>query len=267
MAFHEFVKSIMLAERRYYTDEASYIMNIFDCGAERNSSHFTNLRMLHALALRRGEATREGLGYVDVSKLVSMSEDVFDNREDVLRSLDRLVGRQLIEANTRSTDTVAGASHVRITSAGWYYSRFLVRAFSYLDLVMQDTPLNDAEVERRLRNMVQEVDNLGDREDQKLERMKVRFSRVRTFLEYLELEENREYWTFDLSHKGGIFNSSFVPVIREQVEREISWIERRLAENRELEVDDIPLGTDGLEVFESDSDLEEGTGLPASSAK
>src|SRR5947208_1786757 len=32
VAFHEFVKSIMLAERRYYKDESSQIINIFESG-------------------------------------------------------------------------------------------------------------------------------------------------------------------------------------------------------------------------------------------
>jgi hypothetical protein len=102
VAFHEFVKSIMLGDRRYYRDQASAIMNVFDCGAERNSSHFTCLRIIYALSLRRGESTREGQGFVEIAQLVSASEDVFDNREDVLRSLNRLVIKQLIEADTKS---------------------------------------------------------------------------------------------------------------------------------------------------------------------
>jgi hypothetical protein len=92
----------MLGDRRYYRDQASAIMNVFDCGAERNSSHFTCLRIIYALSLRRGESTREGQGFVEIAQLVSASEDVFDNREDVLRSLNRLVIKQLIEADTKS---------------------------------------------------------------------------------------------------------------------------------------------------------------------
>lgn len=113
--------------------------------------------------------------------------------EEITRGLlTRLASRQLIETNTKSTETIAGASHVRVTSAGWYYSRFLVRAFSYLDLVLQDTPLNDAAVELSLRTYVDQVDNLSDREDQKLERVQVRFCRVREFLDYLQKEEQQE---------------------------------------------------------------------------
>lgn len=63
VAFHEFVKSIMLGERRYYKDQASAIMNVFDCGSERNSSHFTCLRIIRALfcSTRRMEPRGSGL--------------------------------------------------------------------------------------------------------------------------------------------------------------------------------------------------------------
>lgn len=175
-----------------------------------------------------------------------MSEDIFDNREDLLRALNRLISRQLIESNTKSTDTISGASHVRVTSGGWYYSRFLVKSFSYLDLVLQDTPLDDAAVERKLREYVDKVDNLSDREDQKLERVEIRFSRVREFLDYLQREEEREQKEFDLARRAEIWSEPFVPKIRSQVEQEIGWIERRLRENREKYAQDIK--------FESDAD-------------
>lgn len=252
VAFHEFVKSIMLGERRYYKDDASSIMNLFDCGAERNSSHFTSLRVIRALLLRRGESTREGQGFAEIGQLLSIGEDVFDNREDLLRCLTRLVARQLIETNTKSIDTIAGASHVRVTSAGWYYSKFLVRAFSYLDLVLQDTPLNDATVERSLRAQVDRVDNLADREDQKLERMQVRFGRVRDFLDYLQREEALEEREFDLVKRGGIWAEPFTLQIRDQIEREISWIELRLRENRERYAEDVRFEMEPDETDEMD---------------
>ena len=39
VAFHEFVKSIMLGDRKYYKESESPVMNLYDCGADRNSSH------------------------------------------------------------------------------------------------------------------------------------------------------------------------------------------------------------------------------------
>ncbi len=81
---------------------------------------------------------------------------------------------------------------MRVTSAAWYYSRFLVKSFAYLDLVLQDRPINSGSVVRNLKSQVEEVDNLPDREDQKLDRMAVRFARVREFLDYLQREEEGE---------------------------------------------------------------------------
>jgi hypothetical protein len=259
VAFHEFVKSIMLGERRYYRDEASPILNVFDCGSGRNASHFTSLRIIRALSARRGESTREGQGYVEIMQLVGMSEDVFDNREDTVRSLNRLVARQLIEANTKSTDSITDASHVRVTSSGWYYSRYLVRSFAYLDLVLQDTPMNDPNVEHALRKAVYDVDNLSDWDEQKLPRMQVRFDRVRKFLEYLSEEEEVEQTQFQLSTLGGIWAEPFVPGIAERIEDEIAWIERRLRENRERFVEDIQMRAeadepDPLDIPETDDE-------------
>ena len=118
VAFHEFVKSIMLGDRKYYKESASPVMNLFDCSADRNSSHFTGLRILRFLLSRRGETSREGQGYYEIARLVSALEDVFDNREDVIRALNKMVDRQLLEVNTRSTESIDGASHARVTSRG-----------------------------------------------------------------------------------------------------------------------------------------------------
>jgi hypothetical protein len=174
VAFHEFVKSIMLGDRRFYRESQSPIMNVFDCGSEKNSSYFTTLRLLRLLLGHRGETTPEGQGYLALGRTVALFEDVFDNREDLLRILNRLITRQLVETNTRSTESIEGASHIRITSAGWYYVRYLVPSFAYLDLVLQDTPLDDRAVERHLRESVDLVDHLSAREEEKLQRMNIR---------------------------------------------------------------------------------------------
>jgi hypothetical protein len=248
VAFHEFVKSVTLGERRYYKDRASAILNVFDCGSERNASHFTSLRIMRALLSRRGEWNREGQGFVEIAHLVSTSEDIFDNREDLLRCLDRLVVRQLVEANTKSTESISGASHVKVTSAGWYYSRFLVRSFAYLDLVLQDTPINSSSVVQELKSQVEEVDNLSDREDEKLARMTVRFTRVRKFLDYLQREEEGEQTRFALRMRGGAWAEAFVVPIRRQIDTQIAWIERRLKENRERFIDDVKIESEGEDV-------------------
>jgi hypothetical protein len=120
-----------------------------------------------------------------------------------------------------------------------------------------ETPLDDSKVEEALRAYVYEVDNLSDREDQKLDRMRVRFSRVRAFLAYLLKEENNEQARFGLQEQGGIWAAPFIPAISDQIEREIAWIQRRVEQNREKYAEDIRIqldDTESPEIILADSD-------------
>lgn len=238
VGFHEFVKSVMLASRKYYKEEQSPILNVFDCGAYKNSSNFTALRILNVLLSYQGQASREGQGYIEIARLLSSFEDIFDNTEDFIITLNRLLQGQLVEVNTRSTESITGASHVRVTSAGWYYSRYLVRSFCYLDLVLQDTPLSDSQVAQQLKQSVYLVDNLYDREEDKVERVEERFRRVEYFLDYLKREEDLERSHFQLDTVAGSLGQPITDPIREQYERERDWIRTRIVENRERYADD-----------------------------
>jgi hypothetical protein len=250
VAFHEFIKSIMLGDRRYYKEEHSPVMNLYNAGAEKNSSHFTHWRIIKMLYSRRGASSSEGNGYVPLSELISIFENVFNNRGDVIAALNRLVKRQLIEANTRSTESVAGASHVRATSAGWYYVYFLAKKFAYLDLVLQDTPLSSEETEAFLRQSVFEVDNLQDREEEKMQRLAVRFARVEKFLDYLKKEEDFDRSEFNLDHASGVFAERIVPSIEASYRQDKAWIERRIRENRERYAEELPYQVDSTEALE-----------------
>ena len=237
VAFHEFQKSVILEDRAYYKEDESPILNLFNCSSERNSSHFTGLRLLSLLLSHRSESNPEGRGYVDLGRAVGLFADAFDNVRDLSITLDRLLSKQLIEVNTRATHTVAGASHVRITAAGWYYLRYLARTFAYLDLVLQDTPLNDDKLERYLRQSVYDVNNLADKEQEKYERMQVRFNRTQNFLNYLMEEEQREAKIFNLTGLPNPLSTIFVKDIIRTVQSDRDYIEQRL---REGDLEDAP---------------------------
>ena len=240
VAFHEFLKSVMLQDRAYYKEEQSPILNVFNCTGERNASHFTSLRLLTLLLDHRGETSPEGRGYVELSRVIGFFADTFDNVQDVTTTLNRLVARQLVEANTRSPSTVLGASHVRVTAAGWYYARHLIHKFAYLDLVLQDTPFDDSEMERSLRQSVYEVNNLADRETEKEERMRVRFDRTQRFLDYLNAQEKDEFDRFDMALLPAPLSTRFLPTIQDHYSSEREYIERRLREGRLEDAPDEP---------------------------
>ncbi len=192
----------------------------------------------------RGEPTAEGRGYVDLSRMIFEFDELMSDQDDFIATINRLLSRNLVEANTRATDSVEGASHVRITSAGWYYIRYLASSFAYLDLVLQDTPINDAGVEKRLRDSVYQVNNLPDSEEHKLERVRARFNRVEIFVDYLAGEEAQERATFALKGLTTPIAEPIMDVLRTHLEEEERWIDKRILENRERYWEEVVKTTD-----------------------
>lgn len=255
VAFHEFLRSIMLGERYYYKESYSTILNLFECGQEKNSSHFTSLRILSILNLHRSESTKLGDGFYEINKILSIFEDVFNNKQDFIKSLHRLVARQLVETNTKIIETIASSTHIRITSSGWYYLKFLVNSFAYLDLVFQDTPINDSETVKYLFESMKKVNNLSDPEEDKISRMDERFKRVGIFLDYLNKEEQQEIEKYYLKGKTGVIYSSFVPTIIESFMVQKNWISGRVKENKEKYDEEYTI-IDANEILISDEEEE-----------
>ena len=238
VAFHEFIRSIMLGERMYYKEAFSSIANIFECGQEKNSSHFTSLRILTILDSHRTESSKEGEGFYEITKILSIFEDTFNNKLDFLKSLNRLVNRQLVETNTKIFESITGSTHIRLTSAGWYYLKYLVNSFAYLDLVFQDTPINDESTLRVLVESIKKVGNLSDPEEDKVAKMEERFKRITTFLKYLEQEEQKEFNSYYFEGKTGLIYSTFLPSMWEAFNGQKEWILDRLKGNKEKYADE-----------------------------
>jgi hypothetical protein len=200
--FHEFAKSVILGEYRYYKESRSYIGNLFDVTSARNASHFTSLRLL---SLLNNAKNREGAaeGFIPLQDVISAFADTFDNEEDCVQTVRRLMrlNRQLVELDTRRTESLDGASLIRITSAGAYYFDYLVNAFSYLDLVWQDTPFTERAICEVIARTIQRVDLIQ------------RIERVDIFLSYLDRQEKDE-----LKDRGLVgeheLHGPFIPRIR-----------------------------------------------------
>ena len=238
VAFHEFAKSIILGDRRYYRDSQSKILNVFDCGQERNSSHFTSIRLLALLLSHVTETSYEGRGFVTLEDVFNSFLDVFDNEQDLDRTTKRLLRKHLIELDTRSTSSLEGARFMRISSAGWYYFKYLIRAFAYLDLVFQDTPIDDQNVARTLAKYILDVDDIPETQDFMDERLSLRFERVGKFLDYLSKEEEKEREKFALHKHKTIIGEEILPGLLKQFYSERAWIEKRIREKTEQQPDD-----------------------------
>ncbi len=238
VAFHEFAKSIILGDRKFYKDSESKIINLFECGQERNSSHFTSLRVLFFLLQHNNEFSPEGRGFVNLEKIFGGFIDILDNETELNRSIMHLLRKQLIQLNTRSLESMKNATHIRISSAGWYYFKYLVRAFAYLDLVFQDTPINDDKIAAKLGQLIRDVDEISEIQEYMPERMDLRFERVETFLSYLSKEEQEERKKYSLDTQVGPLRQEFIPDILAQYKAEKEWIEKRIAEKSFKQADD-----------------------------
>ncbi len=209
--FHEFAKSVMLGDYRYYKEVRSPIANLFYVNKYPNSSHFTTLRVLRFLKAS-SPALPSGEGFVGLQSLINAITDLFGNDEDCKATVERLivVDRQLVELDTRRTDSLGGASSIRITSAGMYYLQYLLNSFAYLDLVWHDTALSERSICDNLRRRI------GNTE------MEKRFERVGMFLDYLEEAEADELKEKALNASG--FWGPFMPACRKQYESEKAHI-------------------------------------------
>ena len=204
---------MILGDYRFYKESRSLVLNVFGVTDARNADHFTTLRILKFTSgTYGGRKTAEG--FINIQSLINAMVDNFDNEEDTLRTIGKLIelGRQLLELDTRRCDSLERASAIRITSAGQYYWHYLVKSFAYLDLVWQDTPLDSAGLADILARGIAETE------------MGARFERVERFLAYLQEQEKLELSERALPQDGDFFYGPLIPDIRKQYDREKAFI-------------------------------------------
>ncbi len=192
IAFHEFVKSVMLGERKHYKESASNILNLYAYSPNRNASHFTSFRVLNCLLKRQSVASPEGRGYVSIDEMLMLFDDVFYNREDVVFWCNRLIKKNIVETNTHSMESISDAVLIRVTPAGWYYMRYLSLKFAYIDLIIADTPIESETTLSGIFDLTIAIENTPNTDAAKLEKTKKRFAKVDLFLRYLKKQENEE---------------------------------------------------------------------------
>ena len=178
--FHEFVKSAVLGSRKFYRSSLSHILNVFKQSDALGSSHQTACRILARLCAAQGAASAHGEGFVAVSTLLREYRQSFGFAEDFVQWSGELLRRNLIESEPPRAPDASQADAFRITAAGAYYWRYLIRSFAYADLVFVDTPISSESLARNLAEMADTTE------------MAARFERVRLFLEYLAEKESAE---------------------------------------------------------------------------
>ncbi|MBI5549447.1 MAG: hypothetical protein HY901_36635 [Deltaproteobacteria bacterium] len=217
--FHEFTKSVMLGDHRYYRESNSDVLNLFGISGLEPNSHFTALRLLALLMTMSERASTYGRGFVEVREVLEIFASVFGDSSDGYSQLRRLLRAGLVESDTTVADSLDHLSAVRAAPAGEYYLTYLAKAFAYLDLVWIDTPICDAPTLARLQSLLHAQDKDG------------RYERVDRFLGYLSAQEQRERKSYPAIEGVGAWASPLMPSILEQIAKEKREIDRRFAKN------------------------------------
>jgi hypothetical protein len=146
IALHEFVRAIIFGDHIHYNPQASPIANVFDISTDDGRQHFL-MPLILAYAERTGEAGGQA-GYVDVAHFMAFAQSLGFVPAQIEFALNYCSGKRLLQ----SAGTAAQPSQraYRITTVGAYTYKRLIGTFVYVDAVLVDTPIVDAEVAAKL---------------------------------------------------------------------------------------------------------------------
>lgn len=185
---HQVIKPVMIPTRYFYDENLSDIPNIYQLRSNRNSSHFTALRILRKLAKTIESSTP---CYLSIAELRSYFAETFNMLEDFEKNIDVLLKHGFVESNNRLDQYSESVDSVKITNYGLYMINELAFFFVYLDLVCTDCGIYSEQTSNYLTEAAKKEYNLFTKGD-RISRVQVRLERVEEFIKYLKAEEDRE---------------------------------------------------------------------------
>ncbi|MCC5939353.1 MAG: AAA family ATPase [Lunatimonas sp.] len=173
--YHEVFKGSMLSQWKYYKENHSDAINVYDSGIP---SKTLQLIRLHLLNLLYQHSRTENSAEVD-SKIIIKTISRFGISEDKIKDLlFDLCKNNLIFSNNEKVDCPLYC----LTLTGGYYVNILCKKMVYIESVMYDTNILDSDYFRTLSNQtiaIEQEYNITDR-------LILRKERIETFIQYLE---------------------------------------------------------------------------------
>jgi hypothetical protein len=169
IALHEFVRAIIYGDHIHYTPQASPIANVLDTSTDDGRQHFL-MPLVLAYIERTGEVGGQG-GYVDVAHVMAFGQSLGFTPAQIEFALNYCAGKRLLQSPGNANE--AGQREYRITTVGAYTYKRLLGTFVYLDAVVVDTPIADADAAAKL----------SDERD-----VEARLQRAKEFIAYLDAQ-------------------------------------------------------------------------------
>lgn len=188
--YHAFLRSIALGDYTYYHSDKSLLSNIFSIDNDGFFSHFSKLKVLNYLNERVNLETQVGRGFVKITSMYLIFNQLYDSESSFRNVLTTLLSRRIIEADNGSNVNGNDSDFIRITSAGYYYLNTLIEQFAYLERVCEDTPILSREDFIRLEDLTNEI-SMADPLNNGIV-LGLRLKRVSLLLEYLQKQERND---------------------------------------------------------------------------
>lgn len=209
--FHEFMTSLILRDYEVYSESVSEVVNLFAVDGAVDGSNFNRIAVLGRVLKAQAAKTEVGLGYITIEEVVSDCQEIGILPETVLAIIGFLNEKRLIETETQIKDALSASRYVRVTMSGRYYIDKLSSAFTYLDLIVVQTPIVTGKWSQKLSKLTGELNGLqAETNSIRLRRVEKRLERCEVFVDYLY----SQFMLSTLSKRKDIFDSSCVNLIQ-----------------------------------------------------
>mgnify|MGYP003575433208 FL=1 len=226
LKIHQVIKPMMIPNRFFYDEKNSQVPNIYQLRNEINSSHFCGLRILNKMQQRSYD--KASSGFIDVKYLLQIFDTTYDLKEDCIKHLDIFLTKGILESNNRLEEFNENVDQIRITSFGAYILDFLAYENVYLDLVSLDCGVFDETLANYLIKAAEKEVDFTHHAKLK-ERVESRIERVSKFIDYLEVQEKKEFEDLSLPES----EPKFVHKLKERFEENKENILNSLKKRRD----------------------------------
>lgn len=187
--FWEFIKAVALNNKMYFNEEISIVFNIF-APCDGSCNHFLKIKLLRYLDEKvvKGELSEK---FVLLNQIISIFSSAGYNQRIIINELNLLSKHRLIETDDLVSDTekitdLIDNQSISISLKGHYYLNVLKNEISYIEMILQDTPIFDDESFSKIKEVFPLSDRNGKRQ------LDLRVEVVRRFMDYLKTEERKE---------------------------------------------------------------------------
>ena len=150
LAAHEAVRALLYGDYLHYDPNRSVFPNVFEIEHSDGAEHFVRPLALHFL--ERQSDTSFNHGFIPAKGVVEYLCQLGFSQDTAQVGVDWLLKTKCAEDKLGENGLPSMQDQVRITSLGKFVVSELIRTFVYVDAVVVDTPITDANVRRTIQD-------------------------------------------------------------------------------------------------------------------